>query len=451
MPGTDNQVIGSRLYGNDDYQTRLRKYAQDEEVFKFFALYQKYDLSVLRVLSEKFGRVPSDQITDFEVKYPEASELEYEFTPNAASTDDDVAKRSLVPIANDLASSLHENHILMVKSNGAVGSTGLYTNATGTALTTTLSATTPIQETCLVETVGQPDSGGAGYTNVTLKRMYPNDAPTAALIQIATTMKLVIVNNISPEDGLHYPPSTKNSDYEYNYIQTTRESYGISSHVKSGIKTFLDKDQLDINLEICSARVMREVETAIIMGRRSKKRRSGKMLYQTGGIAEFIPAANLLNFGAIITPINFRNLVRRIGDTVGSTIQEMWLFGGTEMITKLDNAFEGKVVFSPAEAESIKYQIKVREFTEHATNMRLFIAAAPILNVLGMANEALVLNLSDKYRPFQLAEKEPMSNKPEDGGTLSEKSQYSTLRELYSMWGMIRRLADSHFRIYNFL
>lgn len=441
--GADNEIIGGRLYSGGDYQDRLRKYAQDEDQFKFFALYKLYELSILRVISEKFGRVERSQITDFEVKYPEMEELEYQFTPAANSTDDIPNRRSLVPLANDLASSLHENMILMIN--------GLYADATSANTSPNMSGTCPLPETCRVISVGNTDSGGLGFTNITLKRLHPTDAPAALPLPITTTMSLILVNNVAREDSLPYPPSTKNSDFEYNYIQTTRESYGISSHVKSGIKTFLDKDQLDINLEMCSGRVMREIETAILMGRRSKKRELGKMLYETGGILEFVPPANYINVNAIMTTTVFKNIIKRIADEVGSTISEMWMFCGSTFLTKLDLAFEGRVIYSPSDAESIKYAIKVKEFHDHAGNMRFFIAPAPILNMLGMANEAIVLNLSDKYRPFQIAEKEPMSDRPEDKESLSPDGQYSTWRELYQMWGITRRLARTHYRLYNVL
>jgi len=431
--GVENEIIKG-LYSNSDYMDRTRLYAQDQDFFKFFIMYQLYEVSILRVLSEKFGKIPTEQITDFELKYPEMEELPYEFSPQAQSTDDDTNKTSKIKLTNDDANALHEYHILAVKADGSTDSTSIYVNSDGSAMSTTLSSTTPLIETVMVIDIDKPNSAGLGYTYVTVQRSYPNDNPTATLLPIKTNHKLTIVNNIAAEDSLPFPPSTKNYDFGFNYVQTTRESYGISSHVQSGIKTFLDKDQLDINLEMASLRVLREIETAIIMGRRSKKKVSNnKMLYQVGGLNEFIPPTNLINYNGVVTPQGMNDLIKQVGDKVGSTVTEMWIFGGTTFINTVNKAFDGKVNQIPYnEQQSIKYGLKVQEFVNHATNMRVYLAPAPIMNLCGMHNEAFMLNLSDKYKCFQIGEKEPLEDRPKDGKSLSPEGQYSTLRELYN-------------------
>jgi hypothetical protein len=436
MTGSDNSPVGGHLYSEYDIQTRLRKYAQDKKAFQFLVLYEKDATTILKVISEKFGTVPPSDVTDFIFRYPEMSELPYEFTPHASNS----SPYNQVSLANDVASSLHSNHHLGVK--------GLYTKIDGTTdESTTRTATYPLMEQARVLDVGLPDSAGAGYTYVKVRRMWPFDSP-GTVSQITTAMTLILVNNTSREDGLPNPAVSMNSSYEWNTIETTRESYGVSEHIRSGIETFLLEKPLDTALRLCQIRYAKTVERAILTGMRANKKVGQKTEYETGGILEFIAAnasTNMISFNKIIQPKNFNWLVKDLFDAVGC--EELWLFGGTNYVTALANAYENKVNFSKAEAESLKYAMKVFSLEAVGRPGKLFIAGAPVLNQIGMANEAIVLNLEDKWRCYQIAEKEPLSDRPEGDETLSPKGQYSDYRELYSMWGLVRRLSKTHFWI----
>lgn len=430
----DRQVIGG-LYGEFNIQDRLRKYAQDKKAFQFMALYERDSISLLRVISEKFGSISSDQITDFQVRYPEMDELPFEFSVMDTSG---TTATVVVNIADERANALHTGHHLTIRN--------IFCNAAGSTTATIRSAANPLNETVRVMHVGSAGSGGTDRTQVTLRRLFPVDTPVATPIAITSAMTLVLSNNTAIEDGMPFPAVSLNSSHEFNYVQTTRESYGVSEHIMSGIETFLQEKPLDTAYTLTQTRMMKTVERAILTGRRAIKRGIGnKLEYSVGGVLEFIPSANIISFPRIIQPKNFTWLVKDIFDQSG--VEEMWLFGGTNYATALSNAFANYSSFTSDELSSLKYNLKVQSFEAVGRPGVLKIVSAPILNQLGMANEAIVLNLTDKHKAFMMAEKQPFKDLPEDSDSLTPKGHYGKMREIYGMWTLIRRLAKTHFWI----
>ncbi|MFA5014278.1 MAG: hypothetical protein WC549_01875 [Actinomycetota bacterium] len=444
--GVENAIISPGFFSNKDYLEAMRVYAKNGKLFEFMSLYVKDSLSILRVISEKFGR--ASDIKDFKFTTRQDYEAETRFNIEADSSDDDVAKTSVVKLTNDAAGSLHTNHVVKVvpKRNDA-SAAAIYMAPTGATASTTLSTTNYLGETCRVLSVDEENSAGAGYTYVKLKRYYPVDSPAAALVPITTHMQILIVNNLRVEDGLPNPPVNKNIEIDWNYIQTSSESFGVSSHVKSGIETFGNMQPMDRAYLIAQEKLMKTVEYAIVEGRRSRKEKKSKYEYQTGGYLEFIPSANYIDYSTygIITPDTMRSCVSDIADRAGSSVSELWWFCGKDFLLKLDQAYEDKIQYTKAEGESLKYELKVKEFTDHSSNTRMLFVPAKVLDNLGYSNEAHVLNLSPKYQCFQIAQKEPFVEKTD----LEAKGQYSEWHELYGMWGMVRRLPETHFRIYN--
>jgi hypothetical protein len=449
--GTASQVIGGKVFANENYQERLRKYGEGGKIFNFMTMFEKDELSILRVISEKFGVVGSGDVKDFKLITNQDYELPMKFAVLATSEDNSTMVTSKVKMTNDNASALHTNHLMkIVAKENTSGATGIYMAATGATASTTFSSTNNLGEVTRVVKIDPEDTAGVGYTYVTIKRMYPIDSPAAAIVPITVNMELLIVGNVSIENGLNNPPINKNIEGDYNYIQTSRESFGVSSHVKSGIQTYLNMDPLNRGYLMAQNRLMRTVENSIIEGRRAVKKKGGLTEYHTGGLAEFIPPANYIDVGTtygITTPDNMRALVSDISSRVGSTVSELCHFCTRDYMLKLDNAYENKVVWTKAEAESIRYELKVKEFLDHSSNTRHLFFPARVLDVLGYTNCSFVLNLTDKYQCFQIAEKEAFSEKT----GLEPTAQYSDMREIYGMWGMIRRLPETHFFVHNLL
>lgn len=445
--GVEGGIIAPGFFSNQDYLETMRVYARNSEIFKFMTLYEKDDLSILRVISEKFGTVRD--VKDFEFKTSQDYEAPMRFTVQTTSVDTDSAKTSLIKLTNDDAASLHTNHILqVVPKNNDASSAAIFMAADGATASTTMSSTNYLSEHVRVLSIDVADSAGTGYAFVKVKRFYPVTSPAATVVPITVHMELLITGNVRREDGLPNPPVNKNVENDYNFIQTSSESFGVSSHVKSGIETFISMNPMERAYLIAQSKLMKTVEYSVIEGRRNRRRIDGKTEYESGGIMESIPTDNYIDFSStygVLTPDTMRNLVSDVSHLGGSNISEYWWFCGKDFLLTLDQAYEDKVQYTKAEAESLKYELKVKEFTDHASNTRMLFAPAKIMDNLGYSNQALVLNLSPKFKCFQIAEKEPFTEKT----GLESNGQYSEWHELYGMWGLVRRLPETHFRIYN--
>jgi hypothetical protein len=278
-------------------------------------------------------------------------------------------------------------------------------------------------------------------------------------------MQLIVNNIVAKADDFPKPPISKNSKYLENFIQITRHSYGLGEHMVQGggIETYLAKgaEYLNIQYQLAETFVLKAMERAIFTSRKSKKEVGNSLEYETGGISEFIMADtdHYLDLGGKVPTIQrINNLVRRMADTSG--VKELWMFTGTQMSEQIANAFENKSTYYTNAQLSVYYMMKIKTLESVGRDLTVHHVTAPIMNELGMANEALVLNLTEynynkkhKYGCFQIARKVPFNDLPEgngkDGSYKSNEGYKGKWRELYGAWGLVRRLPETHFRWVN--
>jgi len=460
MAGTDSAVYRG-FYDTPQIQDRLRMYAQDGELFKYFALRQVNPLSILTVISEKLGTVPAQMLTDWRFRYQEFDELAYSYLLDAASARP--ASGSLIDylkVTNNFAAGLNTNHRLMAAGTFVTAAPTAHTHVTAA-----FSTTTAYNEIVKVTSIGEPDSAfegnvaASGYTWVKIKRCHPIASITGQMIAIPTATKVIIVNSVAKTNQRPNPPVSSNGKYLENVIQITRESYGIGEHLAQGggIKTFLMENgdaQLDLNFTLNETRLMKTIEKAILMGKRSAIESGNESEYETGGIVEFIPAANYVNMGGVPNVSKINDMVSSMLDTSG--VRELYLFGGSTFTKALASAYENKRGFGENTELSVKYGLKVSEITGTGRDGIIYYINAPILSELGMDSQALGLNLTEqnygekgKYGAFQIGEKVAMSDLPEGCKSYEENSGFKGIwREMYYAFGLVRRLAETHFRVY---
>lgn len=455
MAGIDDQNLRG-LYDLSNVQDRLRVYAQNKEYFRFWALRQINTISILKIISEKFGSVPMEQVTDWEFRYPEFDELPYSFYlyEDSDSTD---ASNTKLKVDNGTGALLNTSTRLMVD--------GIYTKFTVANASTDMSATRDVAsgivlpEELRIMAVGDEDSGGAGYRIITVRRAHPADSYSNTAPAITTSMKITVMNLVSRANDYPKPPITKNSKYLDNYVQITRMSYGLGEHMVQGggIETFLAKgvEYLNIQYQLAETYLMKAIERATVVARRSKKDVNGNLEYETGGILEFIPTDedHYLDWGGKVPTVQrINNFVRRMADTSG--VKELWWFTGTQLSEQIANAYENKSIYYTNAELSIKYMMKIKTLESVGRDLVVHHVTAPILNELGMANEGLVLNLTEynyneksKFGCFQIAHKVDFSDQPDDADSYKSNEGYKgKWRELYGAWGLVRRLADTQFR-----
>ncbi|KKK79203.1 hypothetical protein LCGC14_2835840 [marine sediment metagenome] len=181
------------------------------------------------------------------------------------------------------------------------------------------------------------------------------------------------------------------------------------------------------------------------------------------GIVNEVPGVNTTNItschyymdlaGKVPTVQRINNLVRRQADFSG--VKEMWWFTGTHFSEQMANAYENKSIYYTNAALSVNYRMKIMTLESVGRDMVVHHVTAPILNELGMHNEALCLNLSEynynqknRFGNWQIAHKVPFNDQPDDAKSYKSNEGFKgKWRELYGAWGMVRRLAATNFRI----
>lgn len=455
MAGADSTIYRA-FYDTPHIQDRLRLYGQQEKVFQLLALRQVNPLSILTVISEKFGTVPANMLTDWRFRYQEFDELPYTFTIQAASSRPVTGSLiDTIKLTNSAAAGLNTNHRLM--------SQGTYVASVVSASTdcavTFNGATTNMNEVLRVASIGAADSAGDGYTTVTVKRCHPATSITGQLVAIPDKTKLVLVNSVAKTNQRPNPPITANGKSLENVIQITRESYGIGEHLNQGggIKTLLMEDgaaQLDMNYQLVEQRLMKTIERSILCGRRFAQEIGNESEYETGGVLEFIPSANYINVGGVYNVARINTVVATALDTAG--VRDLFMFGGSTHTQMLASAYENKRGFGMNTELSVRYGLKVYDIEGTGRDGIIHYANAPILSEIGLDDQAVILNLneynygeSNVYGAFQIAEKVPMKDDPDNAESYEQNSGFKgKWRELYTAYGLIRRLAETHFRVY---
>lgn len=461
MAGTDSAVYRG-FYDTPMIQDRLRKYAQDGELFRYFALRQVNPLSILTVISEKLGTVPAQMLTDWRFRYQEFDELPYRYKLTAASVQP--VSGSLfdyIKVTNNFAAGLNTNHRLAVDTVFTAAAVTAHTHAS-----TTFSTTHYLPEGQKVISFGEPDAafegntGASGYTWVKIKRCHGvSVAVTGQLPAIPINSYITIVNSVAKTNQRPNAPVSQNGKYLENCIQITRESYGVGEHLTQGggIKTFLMENgdaQLDLNFTLNETRLMKTIERAVLMGKKSMVESGNESEYETGGIIEFIPAANYINAGGVLNVSKVNDIVATALDTSG--VRELYMFGGSTFTKNLAAAYENKRGFGENTQLSVQYGLKVNSIEGTGRDGIVHYVNAPILGELGMDSQALILNLTEynygekgKYGCFQIGEKVPMKDLPEDSDSYEKNAGFmGTWRELYYAFGLVRRLAETQFRVY---
>ena len=215
MPGADSTVYRG-FYDTPHIQDRLRLYGQEEKIFQLIALRQVNPLSILTIISEKFGVVSADMLTDWRFRYQEFDELPYSFTLAAASaTPVSGTLIDYVKLTNSDAASLNTNHRLMLSGNytGIDMSGGGTTTNTGDEFDVT---NHPLHEICRITGIGSASSAfegntaDSGFTWIKLARIHPSPDMTGQLLDINTASELKLVNSIAKTNQRPNPPVTAN-------------------------------------------------------------------------------------------------------------------------------------------------------------------------------------------------------------------------------------------------
>lgn len=459
MAVNSDEVTIQGIYDVQNLPTRLRKFAKDKDVFRFWVFRQLTTVTLLRVIAEKFGSVPSGDVADWVFKYNEFDELDYMFSLSEDSNTTD-SSNTKFKVTTAVANIIGLETRLLI--DGIYCKKAITDFDTDTATARNLSTGIVDNEVCRVLKKGDDDGT---HTIVTVKRGHPADSPSNTPKAVTTSMTLTVVNLVARSNSGYLPIVNKNSKQLENVIEITRRSYGVGELLTKGggIETYLSDGQefLNNSYRLAEIFVTKTMERAILEGRKSiKEVAEGNMELETGGVFEFIPVSNYINWGGLEVNIpNLNGMIREVADAAG--VQELWWFTGTKLAQQIANAYEDKRSFYTTNPTLTgKYMVRVREIESTGRALTIFHVVAPVMNELGKANEGVILNLTEynwnkkhKFGCFQVAYKtgEGFQDLPKDAESYERGSGYQgVIRELYTTWGLVRRLAETHFYTYGF-
>jgi hypothetical protein len=457
---TDESVIQG-IYDVQNIPTRLRKFAKDKDVFRFWVFRQLTTVTLLRIIAEKFGAVPSGKVSDWVFKYNEFDELDYMFSLSEASNSTD-ATNTKFKVTASVANLLGPETRLLIDGIYCTPIDGAFDCDTDMLTERSLSAGVTQNEVCRVVSVGDEDA--SGYCIVTVKRAHPADSYSNTPKAVTTSMTLTVVNLVARSNSKYLPVTNKNSKSLENVIQITRKSYGVGELLTKGggIETYLSdgNEFLNNSYRLAEIYVTKTMERAMLEGRKSIKEVGEGMELETGGVIPFIPLSNYINWGQIAVNIaNINAMIREVADAAG--VVELWWFTGTKLSQQIANAYEDKRTFYTTNPTLTgRYAVKVNEIESTGRALTMFHVTAPVLNEIGKSNEGIILNLTEynwnkkhKFGCFQVAYKtgEGFQDLPKDADSYESNTGYQgTIRELYTTWGLVRRLDETHFYTYNF-
>lgn len=435
MPGTEGALV-SGAYGLNDIPSALLKFDKDKDYAGMILYIQREIASFTFLVREKLPRV---QVSSHEPTLPEITERSYKFnlTDNGPSGASGVMIQ-VVNFSDTDAKNFQKNDFLTVD--------GVYFNGTAT-WTTTFSATSGPKEVVRVLDVDVEGSGGASKTKVTIQRGWGGDG-TGTPAQITTTMTLVLTTSAASEASRSRKSIGKNLVTDSNYIQLLREPYEATDFEMDEDLFYKERPE-QINANLASLLLTKKMEFMAWQGRKAKvpDTTSGKLLYTSGGIMEFIPrdADHHKNFGSIVTATGLNTLFKDVA-LLGGT-EERWFFVGYSLATAIANAFDNKIKFNEELADVYRLKVPV---IESSVGLRINIVPSFALTELGYDWEGWCLDFGSPDAPFfqYMFMEDIYINTGRDGKGIQANDEFTRKEEFVAKIGLIRRASQYQVHVY---
>ncbi len=432
---TEGAVIsGTYQYGN--VPAALFKYDKDKD-YAGMVVYIQRQISALTYLIRE--RLPRQQVSSHEPTLPEVTERAYKFNVYSAgpSGSSGVMSQDLI-FTDDNAANLQINDFFEVD--------GIYFNGTATWTTTFAAASGP-KEVIRVTNVGSAGSSSTGYTLVTVARGYGGTG-AGTPTQITTAMNLILMTSAAGEGSRSRKSIGKNLATSTNYVQLFRESYE-ATDFEMDEELFYKERPEQINANLASLLLMKKIEFTFWAGRANKivDNATGKVLYTTGGIINFIPkdTTHQINYGGVLSAPGLNSLFKDIFLLGGST--EKWLFCGYSFQTALNNAYDNKIQLNMPMVERYNLAIQTIQSSIGGT---IHIVPSFALTELGYDWEAFVIDMGTPDTPFiqYMYMEDIYINTGRDGKGIQNNDEFIRKEEFVGKLGLILRASQYHAHIY---
>lgn len=267
-------------------------------------------------------------------------------------------------------------------------------------------------ETVLLVDKGQPDSGGAGITNITLKRCYHGGGRTDkggsiisrsvvnaaiaadranAAIQVGDEMIRLLPNwaeGSSYGDGFWKAPSVDN-----NFTQEFKFAWSMT-HESELAKSFNKEDAIAIKRRLHARRMMLDIERTILFGRKGKEvDAAGKERYSMGGVVEHIPkdADHVIRHSA--PDIDYTSLLD-VGERVFALGggEKRTLYMSYKLYTRFKKAFFNHSAFRFNKEQTAKFDVPVESLI--VTGGEFDLVPLYCMEEAGYTNQAIAIDWS---------------------------------------------------------
>lgn len=340
-----------------------------------------------------------------------------------------------------------ENDVIAINNNPGTGTTFNVANADGQilqegdilAILQNSITAAPAQETIQVVSVGTKDSGGSGYTSLTVKR-----GSSAINITDGSVYSLIWMGNAIAENAGGSQPKTKEPNYTYNYLQLFEKTVGESKDTQNS--EFYAKQFFSIQGQATRKRniLMRNINWAFYLNERNREiAPDGNYKHFTGGIYEIIPTGNKLSMATSMS-VNFWN--EKSSTTWfknGNDRREKFLAAGPKFLVELENMFTQYYRLDVNETLSKFYGIQIKSIQLSGGTFHIFREEAFLGT--GYTNCAFILDM-DYLAYMYLRNRDIQLDKT----VTNPDEKWNRIKwRLYGRIGLFRAYNDAHHFLYN--
>lgn len=269
-------------------------------------------------------------------------------------------------------------------------------NATGEGMKTKTSTYNKPEQVMVLVNYGD-DSSSAGYTKVKVRRNFGGAAPTGhadALVDVAggtwasgiEEPFLWKAGNSMPEgrdDQLVYSDT---DETDYNYTQIVMRKWA-ATEVEQKVKRFFTNEKtFQRNGRRALEEFFKELDTIALFGHRGTDVVNGRRRWFTGGIHEFIPSSNFVDYDDSL--FQTKNFNTQLKDMFYYGSQTKIALCGADFYTKFSNMIDNKIIL-PAAVNS--WGVELMKF--NATNGgTLLFAPSDTLSLHGMSDYCYIID-----------------------------------------------------------
>ena len=169
--------------------------------------------------------------------------------------------------------------------------------------------------------------------------------------------ELVLLNSSYAENTTSGDISFKNTTFDYNYTQISRQPYG-NSRTEQGTKKYGIDNSYERKKKMALIKMLRENNGNMWLGGRDID--STNKFRTTGGVLSFIDSANVYDVNANLTQAEFEYWMRKYALAYNNT--KKTLFASSRLIERINSWASDKVVYN-TNAAVAKFGLSVKTYS----------------------------------------------------------------------------------------